>query len=79
MVVGEASAKADHCVLAVVVDTVESLGAEQQVTFSNGESTIQARLDPSPALHEGEQVLLMFAREHLHFFNPETGLRIENK
>jgi multiple sugar transport system ATP-binding protein len=79
MVVGEASAKADHCVLAVVVDTVESLGAEQQVTFSNGESTIQARLDPSPALHEGEQVLLMFACEHLHFFDPETGLRIEDK
>jgi multiple sugar transport system ATP-binding protein len=80
MVLGEASAKTDdHCVLAVVVDTVESLGAEQQVTFSNGESTIQARLDPSPALHDGEQVLLMFACEHLHFFDPETGLRIEDK
>jgi multiple sugar transport system ATP-binding protein len=79
MLLGEAAAKTDHCVLAVVVDTVESLGAEQQVTFSNGESTLQARLDPSPALHEGEQVLLMFACEHLHFFDPETGLRIEDK
>ena len=79
MVVGEASAKADHCVLAVVVDTVESLGAEQQVTFSTADSTIQARLDPSPALHEGEQVLLMFACDRLHFFDPETGLRIEDK
>jgi multiple sugar transport system ATP-binding protein len=79
MLLGEASAKTDHCVLAVVVDTVESLGAEQQVTFSNADSTIQARLDPSPALHEGEQVLLMFACDHLHFFDPETGLRIEDK
>jgi multiple sugar transport system ATP-binding protein len=79
MVVGEASAKADHCVLATIVDTVESLGAEQQVTFSNGETSIQARLDPSPALHEGEQVLLMFACDRLHFFDPETGLRIEDK
>jgi sn-glycerol 3-phosphate transport system ATP-binding protein len=78
MVVGTASAKADHCVLGVIVDTVESLGAEQQVTFSSGENTIQARLDPSPALHEGEQVLLMFPCDHLHFFDPETGLRIES-
>jgi len=79
VVLGEASTKADHCMLAAVVDTVESLGAEQQVTFSNGASTIQARLDPSPALREGEQVLLMFACEHLHFFDPESGLRIEDK
>jgi len=76
---GEASAKAYHCMLAAVVDTVESLGSEQQVTFSNEASSIQARLDPSPALREGEQVLLMFPSDRLHFFNPETGLRIEDK
>jgi len=76
---GDAAAKTDQCVLAAVVDTVESLGSEQQVTFSNGESTIQARLDPSPTLREGEKVLLMFPRERLHFFDPETGLRIEDR
>jgi multiple sugar transport system ATP-binding protein len=79
ILLGEASAKADHCLLNAVVDTVEALGAEQQVTFSNGDSTIQARLGPSPALREGEQVLLMFASDRLHFFDPETGLRIEDK
>ncbi|MDP2949360.1 MAG: sn-glycerol-3-phosphate ABC transporter ATP-binding protein UgpC [Chloroflexota bacterium] len=72
-------AKAGRAVLAVVVDMVESLGSEQHVTFSNGDSSIQARLDPSLALREGEKVLLMFAHEHLHFFDPETGLRVEDK
>jgi multiple sugar transport system ATP-binding protein len=76
MVVGTASAKADHCVLRVTVDTVESLGAEQQVTFSNGDNTIQARLDPIPLLREGEHVLLMFPCGNLHFFDPATGLRV---
>jgi multiple sugar transport system ATP-binding protein len=79
MALGAASAKADRAVLAVVVDTVESLGSEQHVTFSNGDNTIQGRLDPSPVLREGEKVLLSFAPEHLHFFDPETGLRIEDK
>jgi len=79
IVVGDAAAGPDQCMLNTVVDTVESLGAEQLVTFSIGDNTIQARLDPSPALREGEQVLLMFASHHLHFFDPETGLRIEDK
>ena len=79
IVVGDAAAGPDQCMLNTIVDTVESLGAEQQVTFSIGDNTIQARLDPSPALREGQQVVLMFASDHLHFFDPETGLRIEDK
>jgi multiple sugar transport system ATP-binding protein len=63
--------------LNVVVDTVESMGHEQHVTFSAGDTTIVARLDAARSLREGERLRLRIDRAHMHFFDPDTGQRIE--
>ncbi|MGQ9572778.1 MAG: ABC transporter ATP-binding protein [Dehalococcoidia bacterium] len=63
----------------VVVDTVESMGHEQHVTFSAGDATIVARLDAERRLREGERVRLRLDRARMHFFDPETGQRIERE
>jgi len=63
--------------LNVVVDTVESMGHEQHVTFSAGDTTVVARLDAERSLREGERLRLRIDRAHMHFFDPDTGRRIE--
>jgi multiple sugar transport system ATP-binding protein len=61
----------------VVVDTVESMGHEQHVTFSAGDTTVVARLDAERSLREGERLRLRIDRAHMHFFDPDSGQRIE--
>jgi multiple sugar transport system ATP-binding protein len=63
--------------LDVVVDTVESMGHEQHVTFSAGDTTVVARLDAGRSLREGERLRLRIDRAHMHFFDPDSGQRIE--
>ncbi len=72
----EAEENSEAC-LDVVVDTVESMGHEQHVTFSAGDTTIVARLDARRRLREGERLRLRIDRAHMHFFDPDTGQRIE--
>jgi multiple sugar transport system ATP-binding protein len=61
----------------VVVDTVESMGHEQHVTFSAGDTTVVARLDAERSLREGERLRLRIDQAHMHFFDPDSGQRIE--
>ena len=72
----EAEEGSEAC-LNAVVDTVESMGHEQHVTFSAGDTTIVARLDAARSLREGERIRLRIDGAHMHFFDPGTGQRIE--
>jgi multiple sugar transport system ATP-binding protein len=63
--------------LDVIVDTVESMGHEQHVTFSTDDTTVVARLDAGRSLREGERLRLSIDRAHMHFFDPDSGQRIE--
>ena len=63
--------------LDAVVDTVESMGHEQHVTFSAGDTTVVARLDVGRSLREGERLRLGIDPAHMHFFDPDGGQRIE--
>ena len=63
--------------LDVVVDTVESMGHEQHVTFSAGDTIVVARLDVERSLREGERLQVRIERAHMHFFDPDSGQRIE--
>jgi ABC-type sugar transport system ATPase subunit len=63
--------------LDVVVDTVESVGHEQHATFSAGDTTVVARLDVGRSLREGERLQVRIERAHMHFFDPDSGQRIE--
>jgi len=72
----EAEEASEAC-LNVVVDTMESMGHEQHVTFSAGDITVVARLDAGRSLREGERLRLRIDRAHMHFFDPDSGQRIE--
>jgi multiple sugar transport system ATP-binding protein len=74
---GDAQTAPDDSVIKATVDTVESLGHELHVTFSDGSSNIVARLDTKRVLRIGEEVQLAVHGDNLHFFDPETGVRIE--
>jgi multiple sugar transport system ATP-binding protein len=69
-------ADADGC-LQATVDTVESLGHEQHVTFSQASRILVARLSPEYRLRVGEQVRLRTSPQHVHLFVPADGRRIE--
>lgn len=71
-----AAGDADQC-LQATVDTVESLGHEQHVTFSQKSRTLVARLSPEYRLRVGEQVRLRTSAQHVHLFHPTDGRRIE--
>jgi multiple sugar transport system ATP-binding protein len=72
----EAEEDSEAC-LNAVVDTVESMGHEQHVTFSAGDTTVVARLDAARSLREGERLRLRIDRAHMHLFDPDSGQRIE--
>jgi multiple sugar transport system ATP-binding protein len=74
---GGAEIAPDDSVINVTVDTIESLGHELHVTFSDGSTNIVARLDTKRVLRLGEEVQLAVHGDNLHFFDPETRRRIE--
>jgi multiple sugar transport system ATP-binding protein len=63
--------------LQATVDTVESLGHEQHVTFSQATRSLVARLSPEYRLRVGEQIRLRTSPQHVHLFDPADGRRIE--
>ena len=70
------AADADGC-LEATVDTVESLGHEHHVTFSQRSRSLVARLSPEYRLRVGDQVGLRTSPQHVHLFDPADGRRIE--
>jgi multiple sugar transport system ATP-binding protein len=71
-----AAADADRC-LQATVDTVESLGHEQHVTFSQPSRNLVARLSPEYRLRVGDQVRLRTSPQNVHLFARADGRRIE--
>ncbi len=74
---GDGEQAAGDSVIKATVDTIESLGHEQHVSFSDGSCNIVARLDTTRVLRDGDEMQLVVHGDNLHFFDPETGLRID--
>ncbi len=64
--------------LPVRVDLVEALGSETHLlTALGGERTlIRARVPPDLAVSLGEEIYLALKVEHLHLFDPDSGLAL---
>ena len=66
--------------LDVVVDIVEELGSESYVyahPSGGADVTIVAKLHSGPSPAPGTELQFKFDRAHAHFFNPETGVRVD--
>ena len=60
------------------VDLVEMLGAERLVHGRLGPAPFTLRIDGQlPPPRAGERLTLRAAAERLHWFEPETGLRVD--
>ena len=60
-----------------VVSLVEPTGSETHLVAHAGETEIVAVLRERMRIHEGETVKLSFDTEQAHFFDPESGQRLE--
>ena len=60
------------------VDVAELLGAETNIYAKVGESDIVAKVNARDDLHIGDDIELAFDLEKVHFFDPETELRLKN-
>ncbi|NII56009.1 sn-glycerol-3-phosphate ABC transporter ATP-binding protein UgpC [Luteibacter sp. SG786] len=58
------------------VEVVEPVGNEVFLNMRHGEAELVARVPPHSAIQPGTEVALGFQGERLHFFDPETTLRI---
>jgi hypothetical protein len=62
---------------APVVATPAATGDEENVGATIRSSTMIGRLDPRTTAAEGERIRLQVDTGALHFFDPQTGRRIE--
>lgn len=76
---------ADTLILNAVVDLLEPLVAEtiatlrlQQPTANLAPYSVQARIPGQQVLHTGQKVQLRIAHQQLHWFDSESGLRLES-
>lgn len=66
------------CNLSPVVEVFEPLGSDTMAICRFGGQDLTARLEPSIRLKTNEQIHLSFDRTNLHFFDSETGQRMNN-
>jgi multiple sugar transport system ATP-binding protein len=59
------------------VDVVEPVGNEIFLNMRHGNDEVVSRVPPHSAVQPGTDVALGFQPERLHFFDPETTLRID--
>jgi len=62
--------------LAATVERIEDLGDSSIVSFVAGDLQLKQKSDRLPAVREGEGVLLDFAPEAAHLFDPDSGMRL---
>ncbi|MHA7867002.1 MAG: ABC transporter ATP-binding protein [Salipiger thiooxidans] len=60
-----------------VVDVFEPLGSDTIAICRLGETEVSARLAPNVALRSGQEIMLDYDRAKLHYFDSETGRRLE--
>lgn len=63
-------------ILDVVVDVAELLGAETNIYTEINGSNVIAKVDARTNVHIGDKIKLGFDLNKLHFFDPETELRL---
>jgi len=59
------------------VDVAELLGAETNIHLQIGDHTLTAKVNARDDLHIGDDIQLAFDMETVHFFDPETELRLK--
>ena len=60
------------------VDVAELLGADSNIYAKLGSSDIVAKVNARDDIHIGDSIELAFDLEKVHFFDPETELRLKN-
>jgi multiple sugar transport system ATP-binding protein len=63
----------------ILADIIEPLGSDSYLYFQSGETKMVARLRPETSPGELHQTTLYFDRSKLHFFHPESGIRMNTK
>ncbi|CDR30813.1 sn-glycerol-3-phosphate import ATP-binding protein UgpC [Acholeplasma oculi] len=63
-------------ILDIVVDVAELLGAETNIYTEINGSNVIAKVDARTNVHIGDKIKLGFDLNKLHFFDPETELRL---
>jgi multiple sugar transport system ATP-binding protein len=64
-------------VVKLTVDVAELLGAETNIHANIGDHTLTAKVQARDDLHIGDEIKLAFDMETVHFFDPETELRLK--
>lgn len=59
------------------VDVAELLGSETNIHVQLGDHTLTAKVSARDDLHIGDEIELAFDMETVHFFDPETELRLK--
>ena len=59
------------------IDVLEPLGSDTHAICLVGKQELTARLDPSLPVNTGDTLYLRADPEKIHFFDPESGLRLE--
>nr|WP_321982753.1 sn-glycerol-3-phosphate ABC transporter ATP-binding protein UgpC [uncultured Cohaesibacter sp.] len=67
----------EESLIAARVDVLEPLGSDTHAICLVGKQELTARLDPSLRLSPGDTLYLRADPEKLHFFDPESGDRLE--
>ncbi len=62
--------------LEIMADALEPMGSDSYLYFRKGQNYFTARLRPETAPAEGSKTTVYFDRSKLHFFNSESGVRI---
>ncbi len=60
----------------ITADAVEPMGSDSYLYFKIGQNNLVARLRPETAPKAGQSTTLFLDRSKLHFFNPESGVRV---
>ena len=60
----------------ITADAVEPMGSDSYLYFKIGEGNLIARLRPESTPEENQAATLYIDRSKLHFFHPDTGIRM---
>jgi multiple sugar transport system ATP-binding protein len=63
--------------LPCVVSLIEPTGSETHLVAHAGQTEIVAVLKERMRIHEGDAVMLSFDTAQTHFFDPDSGQRLE--
>ncbi len=64
-------------IVKLTVDVSELLGAETNIHCQLGDGTITAKVNARADLHIGDEIQLAFDMDTVHFFDPESELRLK--